>query len=332
MHQWLQCAARSIARRACSFLLAHKESHSCFLPALAIWRDSKRHHNHPCHMPSGQNLFFPVAGIEKYLSGHGSLKQSHSQRVPNSQSAIALEGRTQFQDQWDDILRSRPSGQGSRKSNDYSAGLEAPRLPEPFRYGSGGLTAGHGPGPDRIGTEFPNFNQLPASERASLKTCLVLAAQQGMVNFTTLPRCPSWLLLPPPATGDVHRLAGVSGRSWQDLPPSQQLRGLESAQSLASQGSPMYGQALQASPQHADFGKQAYVPVSILPPDNDLSNSLLEDSNTHVSIVARIYNQLLEKRPKVIAFNVTVRLQDCQVEEAGDRILGHIRTCPPVRN
>lgn len=112
----------------------------------------------------------------------------------------------------------------------------------------------------RVGTEFPDFNLLPASERASLKTCLVLAAQQGMVDFSFIPRCPSWLLPPLPQDhGLMSQNSNLnpinSGRSWQDGPRAQQLRELERQNSRASQGSPMYSRAsLGAQQLQADSG------------------------------------------------------------------------------
>ena len=118
----------------------------------------------------------------------------------------------------------RPDPQRTTSSPRYAPGVMpmaasiAPELPKPSA------------------SEFPDFNLLPAKERAGLKMCLVLAARQGMVDFSTLPWCPPWLHPPP---FEARPPPQDPGRLRQDSKGLHPLLNLERQHSQASQHSPL---------------------------------------------------------------------------------------------
>ncbi len=191
------------------------------------------------------------AGILDYSPGSDSQHIGASLRQP-------LPRPDSFRQQVPSSLSSRPS----------DAILQNRHVPQDSYWQSTSPTQPNINGrPRQPVADFPDFNQLPAGQRTILKAFLSLGVRNRIVDFSGLPRCPSWLLtaesepLPPPPANPKPDLLPMSH--------SQQLRDLERRHSQASQQmSDLERQHSRASQSSSMFPQGSYNSFSAMPTDS----------------------------------------------------------------
>ena len=205
------------------------------------------------------------AGISKYLSGKGQQQSnSRSQQPLPSESILrqhippSISARSSIATQRSSHLPLTPPWQAvSPKS-----------FPEVAPYNNGGSAHPSG--------EFPDFNQLPTEQRSILRTFLTTGVRQGLLDFSSLPRCPSWLEAPQPEA----RAPPQMGPNF-DLQPgshSHQLRDLERRHSQASQQMiDLDRQHSRASQSGSMFPQSSYNSFSTMQMDSGEENVLSAD-------------------------------------------------------
>lgn len=214
-------------------------------------------------LPLSQAFF--AAGISEYLSSKAQDQLSPSLHRPLPSESI--------------LRQHMPSSQSSRPSPAIQRSSQMPLTPpwqtaSPKQYTAMPPPHNIGPAqpiegfrdtyqaappvnavrPAQNIAEFPDFNELPAGQRAILKQFLTVGARQGLVDFSGLPRCPPWLAKPqseprpPPQTSPSFDLQpNNSSRQLRDLErrhshASQQMTDIERQHSRASESSPLFSQ------------------------------------------------------------------------------------------